>query len=1100
MFRYWNRIVVVVAGMLISSVGVYAEGMLGYYRYPAIHGNMIVFTAEGDLWTVSVEGGLARRLTTHLGVESGAEISPDGETIAFEGQYEGGSEVYTMPVTGGVPIRRTYGAERCMISGWSSDGKVIYSSRHKSTLPSSQLFLLDVKNNQEEQLPLSQAAQGTYGDNGTLFFTRLPVQPSHTKRYKGGSVEQIWKFDARAKEAIPLTQDYTGTSRDAMWWHKRIYFASDRDGTMNLWSMNAEGEDLIQHTRHSGWDIKSPSLGEGRIVYQAGADLYLYDIATNSDKKLAVTLSSDFDHMRNQWIDNPNQFLESSHVSPKGDRVVLTSRGRVFVAPTKQGRFVEVTRNHGVRYRNAKFMPDGKTLLLQSDETGEIEFWTAPANGVGQLENMTKDATVFRNSGVPSPDGNWVAFTDRDQKLWLLDVNKKTTKMIGKTPRGYYDLAWSPDSQWLACAAAGMNTYPRIHLFKLATGTEHIITSDRVNSYSPAWSPDGKWLYFLSDRNFQSTVGNPWGSRQPDPFFDKTTQIYQLALKPGLRSQFLPNSEMTTPIIDDKNSEDKKGKKDETPKEKKESKVQVEITLDGIQSRIYEVPVEPGTYRNLAVTEKHLYFTDQGNPSRKRNNNGDRVLSSPWDLVVVPIANEEVEKTVVVAEIEGYELSGDGKKMMVRKGRNTYVIDASGKEEKKLGDVKVNLSEWKFTISPREEWKQMLVDAWRLERDYFYDPNMHGVDWKGQLDRHLPLVARLTDRDELDDLIADMVGELEALHIYIIGGDKRRGDDQIGIASLGAEWVRDEAMGGYRVTRIYKGDPDYLERLSPLQRPEVDVKEGEVISAINGVPTLSVSHLSELLKNQAGNQVLLHLTSVAGKGRDVIVEPISASRAQNLRYDDWEVSRRNSVEAAGNGEIGYVHLRAMGSNDVAQWTREYYPVFDRKGLILDMRHNRGGNIDSWILGKLLRQAWFYWKERDLPVYWNMQYAFRGHMVVLCNELTASDGEAFAEGFRRLGLGKVIGVRTWGGEIWLDFSNPLVDKGIATAAQAGVFGPESKWLIEGHGVDPDIVVDNLPHETFGGRDAQLEAAIAYLKSRIVEEPVNEPEAPPFPVKH
>jgi tricorn protease len=393
----------------------------------------------------------------------------------------------------------------------------------------------------------------------------------------------------------------------------------------------------------------------------------------------------------------------------------------------------------------------------------------------------------------------------------------------------------------------------------------------------------------------------------------------------------------------------------------------------------------------------------------------------------------------------------------------------------------------------------MFTEAWRLERDYFYDRNMHGLDWPAMRRKYEPLVDRVTDRSELSDILAQMVSELSALHIFVRGGDLRKGGDQVEPASLGARLVRDEAQGGYRVEHVYRSDPDRPERFAPIARPGSEVREGEIVLSINGVPTLSLPEAATLLRSQADRQVLLRVRAPGREPRDVVVTPISMQREADLRYDEWEYTRRLEVEKRGAGRVGYVHLRAMGGENIAEWAREFYPVFDREGLVIDVRHNRGGNIDSWILEKLLRKAWFYWQPRVGKPYWNMQYAFRGHVVVLVNEYTASDGEAFAEGFRRLGLGKVIGTRTWGGEIWLSSSNFLVDRGIATAAETGVYGPEGEWLIEGHGVDPDVVVDNLPRATFDGRDAQLEAAIDHVLGLIRSQPVPVPPAPRHPDK-
>jgi tricorn protease len=436
---------------------------------------------------------------------------------------------------------------------------------------------------------------------------------------------------------------------------------------------------------------------------------------------------------------------------------------------------------------------------------------------------------------------------------------------------------------------------------------------------------------------------------------------------------------------------------------------------------------------------------------------------------------------------------------LIRREKDFYVVDAGEKAPAELTKSQVPLKDWKFRLDVRDEWRQMFTEAWRLERDYFYDRAMHGLDWKAIKEKYAPLVDRVTDRNELADVLAQMVSELSALHIFVGGGDLRKGSDDVWPATLGAQLERDAAAGGYRVARIYKSDPDWPNRLSPLARAGADVKEGDVITQVNGASTLSAPDVGQLLRAQAGQQVLLQMKPASGPARNVVVTPIGRGADEELRYDDWEYTRRLEVNRASQNKIGYLHLRAMGRGDIAQWTRDYYPVFNRDGLIIDVRHNGGGNIDSWLLGRLLRKAWFYWQPRVGRPYWNMQYAFRGHIVVLVDEFTGSDGEAFAEGFRRLGLGKVIGTRTWGGEIWLTASNVLVDRGIATAAEFGVYGPEGAWLIEGHGVDPDIVVDNPPRATFDGKDAQLEAAIAHLQELIRTKPVPVPPAPPYPTQ-
>lgn len=1064
-----------------------AEPVRGYFRHPAVHGQTVVFTAEGDLWKVALSGGPAARLTTHLAQETHAAISPDGTRVAFSAAYEGPREVYVMPLAGGRPRRLTYDGESSRVVGWSPDGRVVYATRHFATLPNYQLVLVHPETRKVERIPLHQANQASWAADGkTLFFTRMAKQGSSTKRYRGGTAENLWRFTPGTPEAVPLTADYAGTSRNPMVWKGRIYFASDRDGTVNLWSMDSHGKDLKQQTAHDGFDVLRPSLSDGRVVYQLGADLRVYDIAANRDRRLPVTLSSDFDQTREKWIEEPLKYLTSLDLSPDGSRLALTSRGNIFVIPARQGRLVRVTRQPGVRFRGSRFLADGKQLVALSDSTGEFEFYQLAADGLGTAKQLSRDGSVFRYSPVLSPDGKSIAYRDKNHRLWLREIGNEKPRQIGESQyQNFSDLTWSPDSRWLAFVAAGENRNDQVFLFNVKEKTTTPATTDRFDSYSPTWSPDGRWLYFLSDRNLESLVSSPWGPRQPEPFFDKTTQIFQLALRKGQRSPFQAPDEL---FAGGEAGNKRTSRKDGKQKKADKAAADVRIDLEGITARLTRVPISAGNLRSLVATREHLYWIS-------------RATSAKRTLTLKSIKREhDADVTTILSDIKTYRVSQNRRKLVVHRDKDLYVLDANGSAAKSLSKAKVTLSNWKFSIDPVAEWRQMFVDAWRMERDYFYDPTLHGLEWRKVLERHLPLVDRVTDRAELNDLIEQMVGELEALHIYVRGGDQRDGQQDVAPASLGAVLRRDEDRGGYVVEHVYRSDPDLPDRRAPLSRPGVDVADGAVIEAVNGIPTLSVDHLAALLRNQSGRSVLLTVKDrQAKKSRRVIVKPISASKEASLRYDEWEYTRRLAVDQKGQGKIGYVHLKAMGRKNISEWARHFYPVYQRQGLIIDVRHNRGGNIDSWILEKLLRKAWFYWKPRVGKPFWNMQYAFRGHMVVLCNEKTASDGEAFTEGFRRLGMGRVIGTRTWGGEIWLSINNRLVDSGYASAAQTGVYGPERKWLIEGHGVDPDVVVDNLPHATFQGRDAQLDAAVGYLLEQIRKDPRSVPRPPDYPRK-
>jgi len=1065
--------------ILIGNFPAYSQGFEGYYRYPDVHGNNVVFAAEGDLWTVPLSGGLAQRLTTHLEDEIYPRFSPDGKTILYSASYEGPTEIYTIPLTGGLPTRWTYESDASIADTWTPDGELVYHTAAYSTLPNLQLVTINPVTRQKNRIPLSQASEASFDEEGTtVYFVRPSYHGNVTKRYKGGTARQIWKYTYGSPEAIKLTTDYAGESHHPMWYNHRIYFITDRDGIMNIWSITEDGEDLKQQTHHTGFDIRSAGISDGNIVYQLGADLWHYNIEANTSVKINISLHSDLDQLRENWVENPSRYITSVIPDDKGDRIVITARGRVFVVPAKEGRLVAFTDKKDVRYRDALFSSDGKSILVLSDETKEFEFISMPSNGIGPQKSITSDGRVLRFSGVPSPDGKWLAYTDLEQNLFLLNLGTGQSSKIQTNQESLGTYSWSPDSKWIAFVQSATNTMLQIHLYNVTTREAFPITTDRANSRYPVWSPDGKFIYFLSDRSFTTLVGSPWGSRQPEPYFDAKEKLFLISLEKGRRSPFRHPDELFS-----KKEEPSKAKS-EKEDDKKES-VQVIVDKEGIAERITEVPIDAGNYRKLGVTDKAVYLM-----------NSETGLNSKTHLAAVKISNDSANLTTIVEDVRDFELTDNGEKILVRKRNDFYMIDAGTSKVSKLNDDKIDLSGWHFSIEPREDWQQIFTDAWRMERDYFYDKNMHGVNWQAMYDKYFPLTNRVTTRNELSDLIGRFVGELAALHTSVRGGDVREDELDIPVASLGARFRRDEDQGGYRIEYIYRADPDYPEERSPLDDPYLDIAIGDVITRVNGKPALSALDIGELIRYQEGKQVRLGIKRNSTE-RDLIVVPSENTRS--LRYRDWEYSRRREVERQTENKVGYVHLQAMGPNDIDQWYKEFYPVFDRPGLIIDVRHNQGGNIESFILEKLLRKDWMYWKSRSGQVTWNMQYAFRGHIVILVDENTASDGEAFAEGFKRLKLGTSIGTRTWGGEIWLSGSNTLSDGGIARAPMMGVYGKDGKWLIEGHGFEPDIVVDNLPHATFDGDDAQLTAAIELLKKLIAEDPREVPEVPAYPDK-
>lgn len=1086
----------------------------GYYRQPALRGDQVFLVAEGDLWRVSAQGGDAQRLTTHPGQETQPAVSPDGQWLAFTAQYDGGTEIYVMPVAGGVPRRLTWEGGGLKVWGITAAGEVLYTGLDGG--PGLQLFAIDMKTGQRRQLPVGQASDAALSADGhTLYFTRNGLRSDNARQYRGGAIARLWVMDLTDKsEARPLLAEGNNDRRPLPYragGQDRIAFLSDRDGSVNLWSVNAQGGDLRQHTTHKGWDIRHASADGSRVIYALGADLYLVDLAQPAAaRKLDIHLGGDFDQQRERWVKKPQDFLTDTSFAPNGERVLLAARGHLATQGVQQLRRAELPQPADGRCRKGEFSSDSKSVLAICDFSGETELWRFAANGSGQPERLTSGATTLRLALLPSPDGRWVAHTDKEHRVWLTDLKAKSTKQIAQGQRGEAPelQGWSADGQTLAWTRSLRHPdRSQLELYNTADGRTHTLTSDRYDTTAATFSPDGQWLYFASNRNFATTGGgSPWGDRNTGPFFGLRTKLYALALQPGLRSPFAAKDELESSAdkkADEQRAQDKKTT-DKNPTERKpdaqpgadkkpDPKARPAIDFEGLAARLYELPVAAGNYRALRADGKRLWFLDQD-------------FDRKTQLKSIGIDNQGAAPEVLAQDVRGYELSADGKKLMLVRNQGggapeVLIVDAAPKLPGDLAKQQVRWSDWQIATQPRAEWKQMFADAWRMHRDFFYDAAMHGVDWPAVRAKYEPLVDRVTDRYELADLMGQMVGELGALHSQVGPGDVRPAPDEPSLAGLGGRFSRTPA--GWRIDAIYAHEAELPGEAPPLAAPGVNLKVGDIITAVNGRPTADAPHLLELLRGQAGRQVLLDVKQ--GEQRvQRIVTPVAQRRENQLRYNDWRVGRARAVEQAGQGRIGYVHLSAMGPADIADFVREFYAAIDREGLIIDVRYNNGGSIDSWILEKLLRRAWAFWQTRSpagTAVYPNMQNVYRGHTVVLMNEDTYSDGETFSEGFKRLKLGPVIGKRSSGAGVWLSDQNRLLDNGIMRAAESGQIDADGRFLIEGVGVTPDIEVDNPPRATALGQDAQLDAAIAELKRRMAAEPVREvkPGAYPRPVK-
>jgi len=1074
------RILFLLAGLFGLALASAQEP--GYLRQPAIHGDTVVFTAEGDLWAVAATGGLARRLTTHPAEESRAAISPDGSRVAFTAAYAGPREAYVMPLAGGVPKRISFENGNALVLGWSAQGQVLYGTLAPGGTGGSQRVVVAVAPDTLERrtLPLAEANDAVLAADGrTLYFVRygLGVTGDNARGYRGGALSQLWRFDLESNAEAVRIGPTDVNLRQPMLVDGRLLVIADPGGRDVLAQLDPEAGTLTPLPIQAPFDVRNASASGQRIVYQSGADLRLFDLASGQDAALPVRLVSDFAQRQPRWLDTPLKYLEGSDFSADGQRVALVARGRVVVAGVGAPRRVDIGSPDGVRLSAAVFSPDRKHVYVISDASGEEEIWRFPADGGSDARQLTRDGSTQRRGIVVSPDGKWLAHGDKSGKLWLLDPANGRSRLIDDGGRdgneGHDAVVWAPDSLHLALVrTTGAYGRSRIALYSLERDELAWLTSDKYESGSPAFSPDGQWLWFLSEREFSVVNGSPWGDRNTGPFFDKRSRIYALALQPEARFPFRHPDELQ-PVGSGKDDEKDQGNG------KQDAKAKVRpLAWDGLAGRLHEVPLAAGNWSDLSVDAKRLYFLERD--GRRRS------------LRTLAFDDAKTKLETFSENSAGYALAAGANRVLLRsagKGPDEpgefHIVEAGATAPKELAEARVRLDDWKLRVDPVSEWRQMFDDAWRMHRDHFYDAALRGVDWPALRQRYAALLPRVSDRLELDDLLAQMMGELGALHSQVRGGELREGRETPSHASLGASFARTDA--GWRIEHIFRTEAELPSQRGPLQAPGVDVRVGDVIVAVNGRRAADVADISELLANTAGQQVLLELTR-SGSTRRAIVTPVDAGREDALRHSDWLQSRRDAVAAASDGRIGYLHLRAMGPNDIASFVRDFYGQIDRDGLIIDVRRNRGGNIDSWIIEKLLRRTWAFWQRPNGLAYGNMQQSFRGHLAVLTDALTYSDGETFSAGIRTLGLGPLIGTRTAGAGVWLTDSNALVDRGRARVAEIPQYGMDGSWLVEGVGVSPDIEVDNLPHESFNGRDRQLETALDWLRRKLEAEPV------------
>ncbi len=1075
----------------------------GYVRYPTIYRDHIIFVSEDDLWLISSEGGRAERLTAGVAEASYPRFSPDGALLAFVGREEGPSEVYVMPALGGLAQRLTFqAATSCRVSGWSLSGdEILYASNAGQFAPRFEtIYTISPREGQPRQLRVGLANAISYGSRGGVVLGRnINVREfSHQKRYRGGRVGHLW-CDVSGDGEFQRLLRLDGNIADPCWVGERIYFLSDHEGVGNVYSCTPFGEDVRRHTDHQDFYARHMSSDGQRLVYHAGADLYLFDPATGEVRHLDAELPS-MRTQRNRKFVSAANYLDSYALDPKGYAVALTTRGKAFSMGNWEGPVLQHGELDGVRYRKLNWLNDGKRLVTVNDATGQESLVVFNPEDASEPKTYAEIEFGRAVSLVVSPADDIVALTNHRSELITIDLKAATSRVLDRSDYGpIRGVAWSPDGRWLAYGFSFSNQQTAIKLCNLETGETHFVTEPVLEDVSPSFDPDGKYLYFLGYR-----ILNPvYDNLQFDLSFPRGVKPYLITLQRDLRSPFIP--EPKVPDEKDKGKEKEEvdsgkeqGDSKEPPREENNNQEEATkkppamvIDLEGITSRAIPFPVAEGRYytvRGIKGKALFLLYPIQGSIYQQSDSDEPKGYIDCYDF-------EKRKGEKLIDDVSDFGLSRDHKTLIYRSKHRLRVLKAGEKPPKTdNGDRPGRESGWlelnrvKVSVQPAAEWKQMFAEAWRLQREQFWTEDMSGIDWDAIYTQYAPLVERVGSRSELSDLFWELQGELNTSHAYEMGGEYRqRPHYQQGF--LGVDWSYDAENNRYRIDRIIEGDPSDSNATSPLTSPGLNIHVGDAVLAINGQRVGPERSSQELLVNQAGNEVQLTIEDATTKEtRAVTVKALKDE--QPARYREWVESNRRTVHEKSDGRVGYIHIPNMMGEGFAEFHRGFLTEYDYPALLVDVRFNGGGHVSGLLLEKLARRRIGYSFPR-----WGQPGPYpyespRGPMVALTNEHAGSDGDIFSHSFKLMGLGPLIGKRTWGGVIGISPRHTLVDGTRTSQPEYAFWFKDVGWNVENYGTDPDIEVDVAPQDYMHNVDPQLDRAIAEALRLIEERPALE----------
>jgi len=1080
-------------------------------RYPAVSQTQIAFVYAGDIWLVPKEGGLAHRLSTPKGEESFPRFSPDGTRIGYSANYDGNVDVYVVSASGGVPLRITHNPAPDRMLGWYPDGQTILFATSMTAGKDrfNQLYKVATTGGLPERLPVPYGEFGAISPDGTkLAYVPSSVDFRTWKRYRGGWAPDIWLFDLKSHEARNLTHD-DAIDGQPMWHGSTLYFLSDRDENKraNIWAYDFKTDGVRQVSHFEDYDVRFPSIGPSDLVFENADRLYLLDLANERVREVKVQVVTDRATLKPR-IENVAKLIRTPGISPTGKRALLEARGGIFSLPAEHGVIFDLTPSSGVARRFPAWSPDGKTVAYFSDRSGEYELTVRPADGSGDERQVTKLGAGFRYRIFWSPDNKKVVFADNKMQIQICDLATGLVTTIDKARHSYHDdlmafrPSWSADSRWLAYDRDLDNLQTAIFLYDTKAGTRHQVTSGFCDDARPVFDPDGKYLFLLTGRTFRpsySDLDNTW-------VYSNTTNIAAVPLRKDVPSPLAPrndvegkdekkadqdkdqdkdeekdkekNKDKVAKDVDERKDEAKKGEK------KREPPKPVNIDLAGFEERLVVLPPPAGRYRRMeAVKGKVLY--------RRAARAGD-IPDGKTPLVFYDLDKRE-EKTIV-EDVDNFETSFDGRKVLVWKKEDYSIVEV--KPDQKL-EKKLATKDLELTVDPMAEWQQIFRDAWRFERDYFYDPSMHAVDWQAMRERYGRLLDSAVTRWDVNFVIGELISELNSSHTYRGGGDVETGLER-GVGLLGVDFALEN--GAYRIKRILRGAPWDSEVRSPLDHAGVDVKEGDYLMAVNHVPLDVREDPWAAFQGLAKKAVLLTVNgqpSLLG-AREVLVETLdSEARLRNLA---WIEEKRKRVEESTHGRVGYVYVPDTGVNGQTELVRQLRGQFTKEGLIVDERFNSGGQIPDRFVELLNRPLYNYWGVRDGKDWQWPPVSHIGPKVMLINGWSGSGGDAFPLYFRNAGLGPLVGTRTWGGLIGISGSPNLIDGGLVTVPTFGIYSKDGKWIVEGHGVDPDIEVIDDPAKMADGADPQLDRGVEEVLRLLAEHPVKAPTKPPYPDRH